>query len=117
MEKHQRDAAFLFVYVREAHPSDEWQMDVNVEEDVVLAQPASLPERKQVAVKCCQSLKLSMPCVVDTIDDEVDTAYAAWPERMYVIDADGRIAYAGQQGPWGFKPEEVDAVLAELKRR
>lgn len=33
--------AFLMVYIREAHPSDEWQMPSNVEQGVVLAQPRS----------------------------------------------------------------------------
>ncbi len=99
--------AFLFVYIREAHASDEWQMPSNVTENVVLVQPATLPKRRDAAKQCCERMSLSMPTVVDDVHDPVDSAYAGWPERMFVIDARGRIVYAGKQGPWGFKPDEV----------
>jgi hypothetical protein len=102
---------FLFVYVREAHPSDGWQMPVNVEQDVEFAQPRSLEERRSIAAQCCTRLKLTMPCVVDTIDNKVDEAYAAWPERLFVIAADGRVAYAGGQGPFAFNPDELSSWL------
>jgi hypothetical protein len=95
------------VYIREAHPSDEWQMEVNVKDDVVLPQPKTETERKAVASSCASRLKLSMPVLVDNMRNEVDELYAAWPERLFVIDGDGKIAYAGDRGPWGFKPDEV----------
>ena len=103
--------AFLFVYIHEAHASDEWQMPVNVTEGVVYEQPKTLSARQSVASRCCSQMKLSMPCVVDELDNKVDNAYAAWPERFFIVDAAGRIAYAGNQGPWGFKPDEVTSWL------
>lgn len=102
---------FLFVYIQEAHADDEWQMDVNIEDGVVFDQPTNFLDRREVAQQCSGELGLSMPGVVDGMDNAVDTAYAAWPERLYVVGADGRIAYAGQHGPWGFKPDEVEAWL------
>ncbi len=99
--------AFYFVYIREAHASDEWQMDDNVKENVVLAQPREDKERSGVAASCSSRLKLSMPVLVDKIDNAVDNLYAGWPERMFIIGRDGKIAYAGKQGPWGFKPDEI----------
>ncbi len=106
-------AAFLFVYIREAHPSDEWQMESNEKEGVVFAQPKTSDERKAVASSCSKSLKLSMPVLVDEIDNRVDNAYAGWPERLFVVDKDGKVAYAGEQGPWGFKPAEVRQWLRD----
>ena len=103
--------AFYFVYIREAHASDEWQMEDNIKDDVVFAQPKEDTERKSVATSCSTRLKLSMPVLVDKIDNRVDSIFAAWPERMFVIGRDGKIAYAGKQGPWGFKPEEVAVWL------
>ena len=32
-------AEFVIVYVKEAHPGDEWQMEINEEENVVFSQP------------------------------------------------------------------------------
>lgn len=99
--------AFYFVYIREAHASDEWQMEDNIKEDVIIAQPREDAEREAAATSCSTRLKISMPVLVDKIDNRVDSLYAGWPERMFVIGRDGKIVYAGKQGPWGFKPEEV----------
>lgn len=104
-------AAFLFVYVREAHPTDEWQMPPNDQEGVLFAQPKTMAARHDVARQCCDKLSLTMPTVVDTIDNRVDESYAAWPERVFIVGRDGRIAYAGGQGPFGFKPAEADEWL------
>ena len=38
--------------------------------------------------------------------------YAAWPERLYIIDEKGTIAYRGGMGPFNYKPAEVRAWLA-----
>ena len=37
--------------------------------------------------------------------------YAGWPERFYIIDTDGSIAYKGEPGPFGYHPEEVEEWL------
>jgi len=79
----------------------------------VFAQPTSFLNRREVASGCSKALKLTMPCLVDDMKNTVDNAYAGWPERLFVIDKSGRIAYAGKQGPWGFKPEHVADWLQE----
>ena len=111
-EYHDR-VAFLFVYIHEAHAADEWQMPANVKEGVVFEQPRTLSSRQSVAGRCCSQMKLSMPCVVDELDNKVDNLYVGWPERMFVVDAAGGIAYAGKQGPWGFKPNQVEQWLRD----
>ena len=35
------------------------------------------------------------------------------PERLYVIDEQGKIAYKGKVGPFGYEPDEVEAWLTE----
>jgi hypothetical protein len=52
-----------------------------------------------------------MPCVVDGMDNKVGEAYAAWPERLYVVDPSGKILYAGGQGPKDYKPKELEQWL------
>lgn len=102
---------FLFVYIQEAHAADEWQLDVNITDGVVFEQPTTFSARQGAARQCSGELGLSMPGVIDGLDNAVDEAYAAWPERLFVIGVDDRIAYAGQQGPFGFKPEELATWL------
>jgi hypothetical protein len=48
---------------------------------------------------------------VDEMDDAVMTAYAAWPERLHLVGCNGRVLYVGGLGPWGFKPEELQAAI------
>lgn len=105
------------MYIQEAHPSDGWQLPVNEREDVVYRRAKSNTERKAVASQCRGDLKLSIPCVVDNVENEVDNMYAGWPERMFVIAPDGRIAYAGEQGPWGFKVDETRQALKDVLGR
>lgn len=69
-----------------------------------ITDPLTLIERNTVATQCGQVFKLNYPIVVDTMDDATAIAYAAWPERLFVIDEQGLVAYAGHQGPWGFWP-------------
>lgn len=98
---------FLLVYIREAHPSDGWPLESNAADGVDFADPKDLAERREAARGCVTALRLPMTCVVDDPENRVDTAYAGWPERLFVIERGGRIAYAGKQGPFGFEPEEV----------
>jgi acetyl esterase len=34
-------------------------------------------------------MKLSIPCLLDGMDDAVEKAYAGWPDRLYIVDAEG----------------------------
>ena len=59
-------------------------------------------------------LSIKLPAVIDNLDNSTETAYTAWPDRLYVIDRDGRIAYKSKPGPYGFKPAEVEQTLKQL---
>src|SRR5262249_30816989 len=104
-------ADFLTIYVLEAHPTDEWQMDQNERDGVCYAQPQTLAERCAIARDFVQKLAHGLPLLVDPIDNPADAAFAAWPERLYVIDEAGRVAFKGGPGPFGYHPEEVEAWL------
>ena len=105
---------FYSVYIREAHPSDGWSMESNERVGVKVAQPKSTEERTQVAVHCCESLKMSMPLLVDSIDDHVGRAYSGFPDRLYLIDRDGKVAYKGGRGPLGYRPRELEQTLVMM---
>ena len=44
----------------------------------------------------------------------VAKAYNAMPDRLFLIGADGRIAYRGARGPRGFKVDELAEALKEV---
>jgi hypothetical protein len=48
------------------------------------------------------------------MDDAVNKAYAAWPTRLYLVGLDGRVAYAGGLGPFGFKPAALGAAIEDF---
>ena len=106
-------ADFLSIYIREAHPSDEWQMDSNEEQGVCYKQPTTIEERLAIARDFVAREHWQLPLWVDDIENKVDWVYAGWPERLYVIETDGKIAYKGETGPFGFHPEEVEAWLEQ----
>jgi hypothetical protein len=37
--------------------------------------------------------------------------YMGWPDRLYLIGKDGRIAWKGDPGPAGFKPQQLEAAI------
>jgi Iodothyronine deiodinase len=105
---------FRVIYIREAHPTDGWQVPINVKENILIADPKTLEERRKVAREFAALFKVTLPIFVDTVDDQVDKAYAGWPDRFYVIDGDGKIAFKGGPGPAGFRVGDVPPVLDRL---
>ena len=115
MYRRYRDrASFFVVYIREAHPSDLWQMGINVRENVVYESPQNVDERADLANICVRNLGIEFPAIVDSFDNATDLAYSGWPDRLYVIARDGTVAYKSAPGPFGFQPDEMERVLAGL---
>jgi Iodothyronine deiodinase len=98
--------------VREAHPTDEWQMKSNVKDDVCYAQPKNLEQRLYIANDFIKRYKYPVPFGIDDMGNAAEGAYSAWPERLYVIDGSGRIAYRGGMGPFHYDPKELRGWLA-----
>lgn len=103
--------ATYLVYIQEAHASDGWQVGVNEEQGVVYEQPKSAEEREAVAEACVLHLNISIPTLIDEMSNTVDRAYAALPDRLYLVGADGRILYKSGPRRWGFKPDELEAAI------
>ena len=107
-------AAFAFVYIAEAHATDGWQMAANLDDDVLLANHATLEDRFAAARAAVERLALTLPVFVDGMDDAVSNAFAAWPERIYVVSTGARITHIGGPGPFEFDPDASAAALEEL---
>ena len=48
---------------------------------------------------------------MDGFDNQVEMAYTGWPDRLYLIRPDGRVAYKSKPGPFGFHPNDLAAAL------
>jgi hypothetical protein len=106
--------AFFVVYIQEAHPTDGWQMPSNIRDHVLVASTKTLEQRDEAAHTCVVKLGIEIPALVDDVQDTTERAYTGWPDRLYVVDRNGRIAYKSKAGPFGFHPEEVAKVLPQL---
>jgi iodothyronine deiodinase-like protein len=89
-------------------------MQSNLDEDVLVANHVTIEDRFAAARAGIERLGLTMPVFVDHMDDAVSNAFAAWPERIYVLDATGRVAHAGGPGPFEFDPDAAAAALQAL---
>ncbi len=103
---------FLCVYIQEAHPSDGWQVQANLDDDVIHDTPTTMDEREALAEVCMLKLALDMPMVVDDMQDTIDSAYNALPERLYLLDAEGKVVFKTVAGSHGFEPEAWAAAIA-----
>src|SRR5438128_5154834 len=81
-------------------------------DNVCYAQPKTLEQRVAIANDFVKRFKFSLPFGIDDMTNAANDAYAAWPERIYIIDESGRIAYRGGIGPFNYKPEEAREWLA-----
>jgi hypothetical protein len=102
------------VYIEEAHPIDAWQDDDNIEAKIFQHSTRTEKERCDVAGTCLVKLGIKYPAIVDDMGNTTERAYTAWPDRLYVIDRDGRVAYKSKPGPFGFHTEDVARTLERL---
>jgi hypothetical protein len=87
-------------------------MKSNVKDDVCYAQPKNLEQRVYIANDFIKRFKYPVPFGIDDMSNLAEAAYSAWPERLYVIDENGRIAYRGGMGPFNYDPKELRDWLA-----
>jgi hypothetical protein len=110
-DRHRGQVDFLVVYIREAHPEEGWVVQMNRDQDITIHDPTTDAERGKVAATCAIRLAIQMPVLVDKVDDEIARAYGALPDRLYLIGKGGRVAFRGEPGPFGFKPEALEAAI------
>ncbi len=113
-KKYKDQAAFFIVYIREAHPSGPRQSAENVKDKVVFKQPKTQKERAVVAESCLRELNLSLPFLLDDIEDSTEKAYSAWPNRIYVIDLEGKVAMRGPKGAGGITLADAKKALKRV---
>jgi Iodothyronine deiodinase len=89
-------------------------MQSNIKDKVVFASPKNEDERAFVAGACVRKLGIEFPAVLDEFGNSTESVYTGWPDRLYLIDGRGRVAYKSKPGPFGFKPDELGAALTHV---
>ena len=96
--------ALRHVYILEAHADDEWVDPDNAKDDVCFKKPRSLEQR--IAIARAFSDGAGIPparIVVDSMENQVELAYEARPEKLVVVK-DGVIVFKSGIGPYQYSP-------------
>ncbi|MCH8054348.1 MAG: hypothetical protein IH895_09820, partial [Planctomycetes bacterium] len=107
---------FRLVYIREAHAADSnWA--VGYAKDLGLLEHKNYGQRCAAAEKLFKDESLTLPCLIDGMDNVANEAYKAHPDRIFLIRKDGTLGVAGKRGPFGFVPalNQAQAWLAEYR--
>lgn len=96
--------------MREAHPRGSRRPNAKVD----IEQPATFEDRTTIAGQCATALSLKIPMYVDDMNNSVASAYNGMPDRLFLVGTDGKVAYRGDRGPRGFKPDEMEQALVKL---
>jgi hypothetical protein len=105
-------AFFLLIYTREAYPIGGRESSRNQEEGVSIAQPTDLRARQNVADQARSDLGITLPVIVDNMDDATTTAYGGFPNATVVIGRDGKIVGRQQWTDPSGLPRLIDLALA-----
>jgi hypothetical protein len=108
---------FVLVYVREAHPNDSGRPAArpNTLEGIDIETATSFAQKEEYGALCVRKLDIHFTTVIDGMDAQVEQDYTALPDRMYLVDKAGKIAYKSDPGPHGFLPEDLEpAIKKEL---
>lgn len=101
--------SFVTVYVKEAHPTDEWYLPTA---GIDVKQHVGLDDRISVARTFGERNPADWPIVVDNMNDQASYCYDAFPEKLLVLE-DGVAQFMTSKGPTGYVPAELQAFLAK----
>ena len=96
-------AEFRMVYITEAHAKDS-SWPVKYAKKLGITKHKSFGQRCMTAERLHKDKSLTIPTLVDGMDNAVNKAYKAHPDRVFLVRKDGRLGVAAKRGPFGFKP-------------
>lgn len=110
MKEFEGKADILGVYISEAHAEDEWPLGTKY----CYNQPKEMETRLEIANTFVKDFKVETPMLVDTMDNQFDNSFAAWPERFYIVHND-RVVFVGYPTTeFGFDRETLRSTLHNI---
>jgi hypothetical protein len=89
-------------------------MPVNEREGILFPLANAADDRKNVASMMKRVLGQKVPVLLDAMEDATSHAYAALPNRYYLIAEAGRVRFRARPGPGGADPDGLEAAIIEL---
>jgi Flp pilus assembly protein TadD len=110
-------ARFLLGYLREAHPEGEaWESTINRREGIRLPEARSVAERGEHAALCRRELEIPYEAALDGLDGKAEAAFSAFPSRVFVIDAGGRVTFSSPLDVESFREDALEAAIVAATR-
>jgi hypothetical protein len=111
---------FIVLYTVEAHPKGdpspytgrEWVRKENEKIGLLLPQPKTIQERTERAQACVHAMKLTMPVIIDNMENGTWKAYGSAPNSAYLIGQDGKVI---EQEGWFEAAKMRETIKQALK--
>ena len=101
----------LIIYTRENYSKGEWDTDRNKSDGISVDQPRDMEGRIAMAKQARDKLRLSVPILLDEMDDTTANNYAGLTNAAVLIGRDEKVlAYQKWFEPYAMR-REIDAAL------
>ena len=109
-------ARFFIVYIEEGRPSN---CSRPAEYAGHITDPRNYGERCMAAGLFISEGNITIPVIIDNMNNSVKDDYNGWPERVLIIGKDGIVAFASHKGQDSFKDglKETVGWLEEYRKR
>jgi hypothetical protein len=104
-------ARFLTIYIEEAHARDEWWLPDSQGGKACISNHTCIEDRLVTAERFVRDFGFDSELVCDSFANDVNDRFAAWPERLFIIQ-NGVVVYEGGYGPFDYKLAEVKDWLS-----
>ncbi|HMB95834.1 MAG TPA: redoxin domain-containing protein, partial [Tepidisphaeraceae bacterium] len=83
----------FIIYTRESYPSGEWDVQRNKQEGISIAQPSDMQTRINQAMQAHDGLHLSVPILIDSMDNKTASDYSGFTNAAVLIGRDGKVLF------------------------
>jgi peroxiredoxin len=107
-----RGVECLIIYTREVHAVGEWEVERNKDARVAVEQPTTLADRKALAKQARETLNITIPIAIDTIDDKTAKDYDGFTNACVVVGRDGLVVARQTWFNSDTLRSQLDAIVA-----
>ena len=105
---------FFWIYSQEARSSDTGLADSKDESPLKsVKNHRTLEERKIAAAQCAKEAASTIPQLLDDLNHSNSIRYHGHPTRLFVIDKNNKVSYAGKLGPFGTNIQKFENAVQE----
>jgi len=107
----------ISIYVAEAHPSDNWNLNQGLDDAVCYKTPKTLEEKMKICADFVKRYDFPVNNLfVDLMDNNVQTAYRAANERLIIVQNKKVVVDLGP-GPWFYDHKLAREHISKILKK